>query len=250
MGICLAVAFPTCWIPPASLPRFFAPLFPCIAILCGAALQRGISSDFNRRLLLGIAVSMMTAGALVAGLALIGPHTEYLAPFAEPLPTALAYLAVCSGLGLWLFRICGSAAATNLKQVAIPIALFMVMTFTGVMTDIRVRRSEFAADQVAAAKAKIPAGEALVSIDGHADSLFAYYYHDHITPGDWPIEGDDGNYTFFCFVRTGNERPELPFAWEQIGAISLDRNRHAIPSRVQVVGRRLPNPFATLPPNR
>jgi 4-amino-4-deoxy-L-arabinose transferase-like glycosyltransferase len=241
MGICLAVAFPTCWIPPASLPRFFAPLFPCIAILCGAAIQQGISGDLHRHLLLAIAVAMITAGTVVAGMALIGPHLECVAPFAEPLPIAFSYLAACSGLGLWLFRIRGSAAAKNLKQVAIPIAVFMVMTFTGVMTDIRVLRSELAAESVAAVKEKIPAGEVLVSIDGHADSLFAYYYRDHITPCDWPTESDDGNYIYFCFVCTGNERPKLPFAWEEIGAISLDRNRHAIPSRVQVVGRRLPS---------
>ena len=38
--ICLAVAFPTCWIPPDSNTRYMAPLYPCLAVLIGLVAER------------------------------------------------------------------------------------------------------------------------------------------------------------------------------------------------------------------
>ncbi len=35
MGICVLVAFPTCWIPPDAQTRYFTPLYPCVAVLVG-----------------------------------------------------------------------------------------------------------------------------------------------------------------------------------------------------------------------
>ena len=37
-------------------------------------------------------------------------------------------------------------------------------------------------------------------------------------------------------------RPALPFAWEKVAVISIDRNHHTPPENVVVVGRRLPAP--------
>ena len=54
--------------------------------------------------------------------------------------------------------------------------------------------------------------------------------------------------TYFCFNYAGDSRPTLPFAWRDIGAICMDRNRQATPERVVVVGLRLPAPAEPAPP--
>jgi hypothetical protein len=92
-------------------------------------------------------------------------------------------------------------------------------------------------------KDRLPRGQQLVSIDGHTDSLFAYLYgQPFITPGTWPVAGPDAGagLTYFCFVSPGDSRPPLPFAWDEVGVVSLDRNHRPVPERVVVVGRRVP----------
>jgi hypothetical protein len=41
-------------------------------------------------------------------------------------------------------------------------------------------------------------------------------------------------------VSEGTSRRSLPFPWEEVGVVSLDRNHQEPPDRVVVVGRRLP----------
>ena len=133
----------------------------------------------------------------------------------------------------------GPANPLQARKVVLALA-FMVIIFTGVGTDIRLRRSENIAAAMAQLKKKLPPGQELVSIDGHAPTGFAYYYGGPtIIPGSWPMSTmastDDPSY--FCFRCSGDKRPQLGFAWEELGAISLDRNHHAIPQEVVVVGR-------------
>ena len=44
---------------------------------------------------------------------------------------------------------------------------------------------------------------------------------------------------YFCFDCPGAVRPLLPFAWEEIAAVPMDRVRMDPPERVVVVGRRV-----------
>ena len=38
---CIAIAFPSVWIPPEARTRYFMPLFPCFALLCGYVIEQG-----------------------------------------------------------------------------------------------------------------------------------------------------------------------------------------------------------------
>jgi hypothetical protein len=58
-----------------------------------------------------------------------------------------------------------------------------------------------------------------------------------------PLSSDNGadllsreNF-YFCFDCDGASRPALPFAWQEVAAISMDRNHHVRPERVVVIGR-------------
>jgi hypothetical protein len=75
--------------------------------------------------------------------------------------------------------------------------------------------------------------------------MFAYYYHlPIIAARPWPDAHNhvEVGLNYFCFVVPDVQRSQVSFPWEEIGAISVDRNHHATPERVVVVGRRLPQP--------
>jgi hypothetical protein len=116
----------------------------------------------------------------------------------------------------------------------------MGVAFTGVLTDCRLRRREDTAAAMARLKERLPPGQRLVSL-GHVDALFRYHYGMPIIPQPWPETGSDpaGDWTYFCFDWSGDKRPVLPFAWEEVAAVPMDRNRHGTPERVVVTGRRL-----------
>jgi hypothetical protein len=137
-------------------------------------------------------------------------------------------------------------AAATVSQVRLglgAVIVFLVVAFNGVVTDVRVHRSVPVAEAVRQLKEQLPPGQPLVSLGGHVDCLFPYYYGPPtITPRPWPTAANDpgADLTYFCFNCPGDSRPALPFAWEEIAAITMDRNQLAAPERVVVVGRRLP----------
>jgi 4-amino-4-deoxy-L-arabinose transferase-like glycosyltransferase len=248
LAICLAVAFPTCWLHPGGQSRFFAPLYPCLAVLTGRAIQRCVEAEPSswlgvlwKRYLAVAAGTMIAAAVAVPAVSLARGLYPALAPWSESLPVAAGYSAVAVALAVVTWRARGGGER-SLPAAVLPLAAFMVVTFTGVITDIRLRRSENAAAAMARLKEKLPPGQQLVSFGGHTDSLFAYHYgFPLILPRPWPETAEDAGpeATYFSFVSEGTSRRGLPFPWEEVGVISLDRNHQEPPERVVVVGRRL-----------
>ncbi len=111
--LCVASAFPTCWIPPEGQTRYFAPLYPCLAVLIGLMVQCCIRADLPaaragwRRFTLLQGGFMLGAGvAVLLASVLLANHPRY-GFWAERWPLALAYALVsrrawpssCSGHG-------------------------------------------------------------------------------------------------------------------------------------------------------
>ena len=248
LTLCMAVAFPTCWVHPGGKPRFFAPLYPCLAVLIGLAVERcgeAAASESLRtawRRYLGVmACGMIAAAVGVVVVAAGSMFNASLKPFAEPPIFALAYAAASIGLAVLIWRVREGGTSSRIRTAVLAVAGFLAITFTGVVTDVRLKRSENPAEAMTRLKEHLPPGQPLVSLGGHLDCLFAYYYGlPFISPRPWPTPGSDPDLTYFCFQCPGDSRPQLPFAWKEIGVLSLDRNHHAIPERVVVVGQRLP----------
>jgi len=166
-----------------------------------------------------------------------------LAPYAEPPLVALAYAGVAVALAVLVFRVRGAASPSRVRLAVLALAWFMVITFTGVVTNVRLRRNLNTAESVKRLKEQLPSGQQLVSIDGHTDALFAYLYgRPLIAPGRGLAAEMDADGTYFCFVRRGNNQPSLSFIWEEVGAVCLDRYHRQVPDAEVVVGRRLPAP--------
>jgi 4-amino-4-deoxy-L-arabinose transferase-like glycosyltransferase len=244
----LAIGFLSCWLHPAGQTRYFAPMFPALAVLVGWASERAVAAEplswpriVWERYLSVIAGIMLVASVAVLLVACFGSAVSALRPAVEPIPVALLYTAVGVALAVLTWRARKGSDVKSYRTAIVATSSFLAIAFTGVITDVRVRRSEYAAEAVARLKSVLLPGQQLVSF-GHTDSLFAYLYgFPMILPRPWP-ENDavsEPGLPYFSFISAGDQRPHLPFAWQEIGVVSLDRNHHEPPERVVVVGRRL-----------
>jgi 4-amino-4-deoxy-L-arabinose transferase-like glycosyltransferase len=247
-ALSLAIAFPTCWIPPGGQSRYFAPLYPCLAVLVGVVVQRCADADVAGRLAAGwrrylaLLAGLMaaTAGAVMfLSLAAVNPR---LARWAEPLPAALAYAVLALGLAVVLWRVRAAGSPARVRWAVLTLAGFMIAACTGYVTDVRERRSEDVQGAVAALKERLPPGQRLVSLGVPINSNFAYFFGTYIEPRPWPKAADSlaPGETYFCFDRDQPGRPTLPFAWEEIGAVPMRRYHDQDDDHsAVVVGRRL-----------
>ncbi|HZY87136.1 MAG TPA: glycosyltransferase family 39 protein [Gemmataceae bacterium] len=253
-AVCVGLAFPSCWLPPGGQTRYLTPIYPCLAVLIGAVVERCGAAAAAPELRAGWRWYLRATTALAAGTAAFLAATPWLshpwlAGWAAPPGRTLAYVVAClalAGLIAWA----GRAARVRLAVVAL--ACFMVLLFVGVLADVRLRRTEDTAAAVRRLKERLPPGAGLVSL-GHIDAIFAYHYGE-------PIPALAGRYDgvalaagqYFCVDGLGNTPLRLPFAWEPVAALSMDRNRHERPDRLVVVGRRLPpgSPPASLSASR
>jgi 4-amino-4-deoxy-L-arabinose transferase-like glycosyltransferase len=246
LGVCLGVAFPTCWIPPGGLPRYYSPLFPAMAVLIGIVIQRifeaqpGTKERIVWRLFACIAaVALALAGVAELLISLFFTQNNLLGHLAEPPIVALGFMLCAIVLAAIVHR---ARKGSGIRSAILAIAAFMVLCFTGLVTDSRLRRSENPAQAMAEIKSRLPADQQLVSLGLHAHPLFAYHYgQPFIIPKPFPAAGEpfDPALPYFCILWVGESRPELPFAWEEIGAFSLDRYTRPVPKFVMVVGKRL-----------
>jgi 4-amino-4-deoxy-L-arabinose transferase-like glycosyltransferase len=247
VAICLAVAAPTCWVPPNCLPRYFAPLYPCLAVLVGLVIERCAATSAAavlgavwRRYLATVAGVMLLVAVAVVAVALAAVPCPAVAPWAEPPAAALLYGLACAGLAVLVLRGVAGGPVRS-RGAVLAVVCFMMLLFSGVLMNIRVRRTEHLPEAIAELKHKLPPGQKLVSLGDRIDSRFVYYYGlPTISVRHVPMLFDPGrNLGYFCFETQGDQRPKLPFAWEEIGTAPLDRNHHALPEDVMVVGRRL-----------
>lgn len=249
-GLAAGLAFLTIWIPPQGATRYYAPLYPCLAVLVGVVADRaaqGAASPAVARL--GRAY-LLVMGIAFAAAAVLMPFAPTLAesagrPEFAPDPTNAWFYAVGLALAAVLLLRGTVDRAVRVRNAAVGLALGAAVFAVGVMVDVRVRRADDTAAAVARVAGLIPPGAELVSL-GQVDALFAYYYEkpiparpnpfwpgalrpEHVPPG-----------TYFCFLTKAILRPDLPFPWEEVAAVPMDRFRQPIPIDVLVVGRRLP----------
>jgi 4-amino-4-deoxy-L-arabinose transferase-like glycosyltransferase len=246
MTLCLVLALPTCWIPPTGSSRYFMPLFPCLAILVGIVLECGLRVEMSGQQLGSwcwyvrfLSGTMAAIALLVVGASIFLAGDPTLGNWVERLPVAFEYGGLFLLLALVVYTGRKDGTPSQVRKVALATACFMVLLLTGLMTNTLVRRAEDQAGAMTHLKEQLPPAHRLVSF-GHIHSNFAYYYGQPITPLPYlPTASDlptDDN-TLFCFDVGEEGRPQLPFDWDRLAVISMDRNHHDIPEYAVVVGR-------------
>lgn len=245
LATCLLVTFPTCWWTPGTMTRYFLPMYPCLAPLIGLVVQRLAAGQVaawlykTQRLLLPLLAGFM---AVIAGLVLLIsflPVRGLLQEWAQPAWFALGYGLVTIGLAVAVWRTCGRADATALRTAVLAVVCFLGLTYNGPILNALLNRSERAGESVARLKTLLPPGQRLVSF-GSVHHLFAFYYVEPIERRPEPVDAAAcEDVVYFCLDVFGGSRPQLPFAWQEVGFVSMDRNRHDRPNERVVVGRRL-----------
>ncbi len=255
----ILVAYPTVWLAAGARGRYFMPLYPLIAILCGllveccsqAASDTVARRGWNRFLLLW--APLIGFCALFLGINSLLPKGVSVNLFQ---PTWFAVL--CS-----IFSLAAAVTiwqASRTKQSSSPLcAVFAITSVAGVgaaglMLNINSARWHDPTAAIADFATHIPDGSRLVSLN-EIEHRFAYYYGTPIPQIAWPKTVDDlpPNIDYFCFVRHWNDTAEahftgrgrtwrtiagtLPFEWEEIVAISPDRQPNTPTALSVVLGR-------------
>ena len=244
LTVAIAVSFPSCWLAPQARGRYFMPLYPCFAPLVGIVAERAWSCQWAD----GLAkfwrgyFTLVAIGAAIAALAVVAvsltPATATWPLHQSPLFAGFyGIAAIMAALVCWHARRPASAVQAVAGWTAV--AALLGVSSSGLLMNDTIRRSEDIAGHVAQLKERLPAGVNLVSL-GRAHHPFVYHYGKTIPWLDWPKTGDRADYEYFCFHSVRGRRKPLPFAWQEIDAISCDRYFRANPVDTMVIGRRLP----------
>jgi len=246
--LCLAIPFPTVWLPPGSRPRYFMCLYPCVALLAAIAADR-VSRTRNSekwRIVWPIFVRAWALAIAVVGLlVLVVALGDFKTWLKQPKDLAALYALVSlavAGVAWW-----AAAAQSGLRRRAavLAIAAFVALSYDTIMINAFRGTTVDTAGAVARLKQRLPANSKLVSF-GPTHHMFAFYYHDHIPVCPWPetIDEVDAGVRYFLVEPGQVNRTPLPFLWEVVDDISCDRHQEQAGKWRVIVGRRT-DPAAT-----
>jgi 4-amino-4-deoxy-L-arabinose transferase-like glycosyltransferase len=236
--VAVGLAFPSCWLPPGGKTRYFAPLYPLISILIGLSIDYLQSANLPRpvrlywfvytRIILEIAFGI---GCLVMMYSLISPSEISLLPASASIFGLLLMFVVV--LGYWRIR------REDVMGFLGCIGIISCLISVGLLAGYREKISNPVQEQVDAMRATLPTGVRLQSIE-HVTSIFTRAWGEFIPP----VHLEDAAATipvgsYFCFDWSEKEPPEIPFEFEMLTRLSMERNRHPIWKASTVIAKRL-----------
>lgn len=241
--ICIAVSFPTCWLPPGSKTRYYMALYPVFALLAGAVVERAARAEPGgwRKLWTGFQ-RFFGVLAGVAGLAVVG--VRVFAGEGAPTHQPAAVVALVAALSLLaaavLLRSSAASGERAARRSVLALTAWCGLMFTGYLTNVWRDNSLDAAGQVAALRTQLPEGVRLHSI-GVVDPVFAHYWDDDIelTPWSPAVDSVPDEVEYFAFSPrfAGGPLESLRFEHELLELVATDFNRHEEPRRPTYVGR-------------
>lgn len=252
--IALAVAYPTVWIAAGARARYFMPLYPLVAVLIGIVIERCSSAAvgrYPRRAWHQFLLHSVTLIGVLCFVALL-PAKWSLATY-QSLTTSVVLVAFAI-LAIVAIRKCYRADSLDRKLAAVTaIAVFAGVVQAGVLMNLNIGKWSNPVAAVDQMK-EIVAGARLVSLTP-IDHRFAYLYREPITELGWPLAVGDlpADVEYFCFMRhpadtarareagrgrTWTRTPgTLPFAWEEVATLCVERRYRNFPQRMLVLGR-------------
>jgi hypothetical protein len=248
LTVCLAVTFPTCWLPPGARGRYFMPMYPCVALLVGLVVERtwqaGKSGSWVplwRNYLAGMALVMWVAAVALGVLGFRGDHD---ASLGQDWGLTIFLMLAAGGLGALAMLARRDFSQRAMWQGVLAIATFLALGWNGPIINAKLHIADLSTPTaVAEVKRRLPPQTQLVSL-GPTDHLFAYYFREPIRQVTWPKQpAEAADYEYFCYSTLFGEGPSLerlPFAFETIAVVSCECRRVEKPGRVVIVARRLP----------
>jgi 4-amino-4-deoxy-L-arabinose transferase-like glycosyltransferase len=240
LTIYVVIGFVPCWITPGGMTRYCLPLYPAVALLIGIVVERAAETALSPRLRWAWSLGWKSFAAAFGSIAVAAiavtvlPMPAAAKPWAQSLGMCVGFTAAAV-IGMRILAGVGPASgAKQLRTGVAVLAALMAATYSGLIVNALVARSNDPRPAIAALKSRLPADTRLVGFND-VHHLFAYHFGSPIELQ--PLDTADADW--FCFNSVGDYRPPLPFEWEEVAVIPVDRNWHARPENVVVVGRRL-----------
>jgi len=257
LAVALLVAYPTVWMATGARGRYFMPLYPLVAVLIALVIERCSTARVGSYPRHAWHQFLLLCGTLIGvGGAVIGVSGLFAGEWSRPLhqPTwfclVLAAMAATVVVVLWKsYR----APHQFVPMVAVlAVATFVGVAYTSAIINVNAARWNDPTRVVADLKEHLPHDTALVSLTP-IEHRFAYYYREPIAELAWPNEPRDlpADVEYFCFMRNPGDTAEsrtagrgrtwtttpglLPFAWEEVATISVERSLRD--TRTVVLGR-------------
>jgi 4-amino-4-deoxy-L-arabinose transferase-like glycosyltransferase len=246
LTLCLAVTFPTVWLPPGARPRYFMTLYPCAAVLVGLATDRlwQMAHVTSWRAFWIAFVSACSVAMGGAGIGLLAVSlANYDVWLAQSSAMAWGYALSSVTLTIAAWRSLRYDSAGSRRIAVLSIAGFLAVSHCGVMISALQRVSVDTSGAVADLKSKLPPHPKLVSF-GQMHHMFVFFLNEPVSICPYPetIDDVDDQLDYFCVSPGQLEKRPLPFAWESIAEISCDRRIEPQPRSRVIVGRRTDRP--------
>ena len=214
-------AFLTVWIPPGGQTRYFATLYPMLALFMGAVAEVAIVSIDAKgkapwlRFAFLVAATFILIGIAIALLPFKIPRFTF-ERWTLPLPQTIFY-----SISLFLL---GISIMKNLQKVQgnlYAMGLALVIFNLGYFMDVKVQRSEKTVEEMARIKSQLPPDVNLVSI-GITNHKFTYYYGKFVKA--LPVDSSGEGVTYFCFDPCLIDVGKITFPWKQVDTFSITRD--------------------------
>jgi 4-amino-4-deoxy-L-arabinose transferase-like glycosyltransferase len=257
--VAFAVSYPTVWFVAGAEPRYFMPLYPLVAVLVGMVIDRLSVATPGRyprhawHQFLLLHGTWITACGLAVGFAGLA-GLDLPAQLNQPRANCIAFSVIAIFAAITLFvcyrqpqRIAPTAAVVAIASIA-------AAAYSGFVISRNAARWNDPTPLVAELKSYVAEAESLVSLTP-IDHRFAYYYGAPIAELGWPQSLNDipAEAEYFCFMRnpadTADQRAAgrgrswtttpgtLPFAWQEVTSICVERRLRDGPRRTVVLGR-------------
>lgn len=255
----ILVSYPTVWFAAGARGRYFMPIYPLVAVLVGLVIEccsvAGCGTYPRRAwhqflLLWGLSIG---ASALVIGGASL-MRNDLAARFYQPRSYGLAYAMLAATAAYLLWNTYRRSHIVRPLCAIVSVALVAGIGATGLIINVNAACWIDPTDAVANLKHQLPPGTCLVSFSP-IEHRFAYYYGDSITEIDWPQNVDQlpPGVDYFCFMRQPGDTAKaraagrgrtwyktpgtLPFDWQEIMSICVERQVYDDSPRTVVLGR-------------
>lgn len=255
----LLVAYPTVWLATGARGRYFMPLYPVVAVLVAVVVESCSLARISTypwrawHQFLLLSATLIAACGIAVGVA--GVASPSLAATLYQARQFCAAFAVAAAVAVYMIWQSYRAPYRVVPTIAVvTIATFVGAAYTGAVINVNAARWNDPTHVVADFKKLLPPNTALVSLTP-IEHRFAYYYEAPIGELPWPRHVDDlpENVDYFCFMRNPKDTPckrmasrgrgtemsagMLPFAWEEVTAICVDRSVGKKGMRTVVLGR-------------
>jgi 4-amino-4-deoxy-L-arabinose transferase-like glycosyltransferase len=244
LATAVLVTFPTVWFVPTSLTRFYASMYPCIALLIGIAIARCVEAGPQvvygrlwRQFSTLAAVVMAISAVLVPVLMLFDPSGDQ---FGQPTWFLVAFALACLPLSYAVWKSREAVPPAPAARGLLSMALFLGLCSTGLYLNHRIVTTPETSASMSRILKRLPPNASLVSL-GTVPHLFNLHYGSPIRALPLPAKKADvpADLDYFCYTALWQNHPKLPFAWQEIGTVVCDRYVQPVPENVVVVGRRI-----------